>query len=730
MNTNLLTQLNPAQQQAVTHLNGNLLVLAGAGSGKTRVLVHRIAWLLQTGISPHHILAVTFTNKAAAEMRERLEQMLNLPLNSMWIGTFHGMAHRLLRLHWQEANLPQAFQIIDADDQARLLKRIQKTLNLDTEQWPIKQTQAFINDSKEKALRSDKIVVHDHLGATLLKIYQAYEETCQRSGVVDFSELLLRSYELLQKNTNLLEQYRQRFQYILIDEFQDTNSIQYDWIKLLAKNNASLTLVGDDDQSIYSWRGADVDNMHRLKHDYLNLTTVRLEQNYRSTGNILAAANAVIMHNKNRLGKTLWTQSNEGEAITSYAAINDIDEARYVVAKAQFWRTKGMKLADVAVLYRSNAQSRIIEDQLIQAGIAYRIYGGLRFFERAEIKDVLAYLRLIANHADDAAFERIINVPIRGIGEASLIILRNFARQNQCSLWDAAQQTDAVQLLPTRAQNSLRIFLQLITDCTAKIAELKLDALIDFVIKSSNLKLQYVKENRERQQSRFENLDELVRAAEQFGLEVEEANKPTLLHAFLAHAALETGERGEGDANADCVQLMTLHAAKGLEFPVVFLCGLEEGLFPHIMSMSSTGGLEEERRLCYVGMTRAMQKLYLLHAESRQLHGTTAYRRPSRFLYEIPTELLSDDSIITAINQPTFTNIVASSAKPAKSSPTLISDDYGGYKLGQKVTHATFGDGVITGFEGQGDHFLIQVKFGRSGTKWLSPKYAKLEKSN
>lgn len=715
MNSNLLNQLNQAQREAVAFNNGNLLVLAGAGSGKTRVLVHRVAWLLQNGVSPNNILAVTFTNKAANEMRERLEQMLNMQLSHMWVGTFHGMAHRLLRTHWEAANLPQAFQILDADDQNRLLKRIHKSLNLDPEQWPIKLSQAFINDNKDKALRPDKITAIDHQNKNLLKIYQLYEETCQRSGVVDFGELILRSYEMLQKNPEIRDYYRQRFQYILIDEFQDTNNIQYDWVKIFAKDNAQLTVVGDDDQSIYSWRGANVDNMHRLKLDYKNLITIKLEQNYRSTGTILAAANAIIAYNNNRLGKTLWTQNGNGELITLYPAFNDIDEARYIVDKTKFWQRNNLKRSEIAVLYRSNAQSRVIEEQLIQAGIPYRIYGGLRFFERAEIKDVLAYLRLIANHTDDAAFERIINTPTRGIGEATLIIIRNHARQNHCSLWDAATQMSNNNLLPTRTQNAISCFINFIADCAQKISSLKLFELIDFVIKASNLRLHYSKDNKERQQSRLENLDELVRAAEQFNLEVDEQDNALLLNAFLAHAALETGERG--DANSDCVQLMTLHAAKGLEFPIVFLCGMEEGLFPHIMSLNSPGGLEEERRLCYVGMTRAMQKLYLLHAESRQLHGTTGFRRPSRFLREIPVELLSNDSIITEIKKPTFI------------ATQTVSNEIAGFSLGEKVRHATFGDGTIIGFEGQGDHILIQVKFSRVGIKWLAQQYAKLEKS-
>jgi len=713
MNPDLLVNLNPPQLQAVTFPHGNLLILAGAGSGKTRVLVHRIAWLMQNGISASNILAVTFTNKAAAEMRSRLEQMLQLPLTQMWVGTFHGLAHRLLRRHWQEAGLPQSFQIIDAEDQVRLLKRIHKAFNLDPEKWPVKKSVNFINNSKEKGLRPNRVEIGNLAEGTLLRVYQAYQEACLSSGLVDFAELLLRSYELWQNQPQLRQHYQERFKHILVDEFQDTNAIQYAWIKALSLPESSLTAVGDDDQSIYSWRGADSNNMQRLSSDYANVSIIRLEQNYRSTATILNAANAVIARNNNRLGKNLWTERHGGEPITVYASFNEIDEARYMVNKMKAWIEQGNVLREIAVLYRSNAQSRVIEEQLLYAGVAYRIYGGLKFFERAEIKDVLAYLRFIANRNDDTAFERIINLPVRGIGEATLVILRNYARSQNCSLWQAVQMMLAAQQLPPRSTTALASFTQLINSCMEQITNLEFAELVRFVINTTNLRLHYEKDPRERRQSRLENLDELITAAKQFAIDVVESDQQLLLNSFLAHAALEAGEQTEDN---DGVQLMTLHAAKGLEFPLVFLCGMEEGLFPHIMSMETEEDLEEERRLCYVGMTRAMQKLYLLYAESRQLHGNTNFRRPSRFLKEIPQELISSDTILNSV-------------APAESHGVDIqfSDEISGFSLGQRVRHKTFGEGSIIGFEGQGEFMLVQVKFKREGIKWLSPQYAQIE---
>jgi len=719
MNSDLLTNLNPAQLSAVTFPQGNLLILAGAGSGKTRVLVHRIAWLMQNGTSAANILAVTFTNKAATEMRSRLEQMLKLPLTQMWVGTFHGLAHRLLRRHWQEAGLSQSFQIIDAEDQVRLLKRIHKAFNLDQEKWPVKKSVGFINNCKEKGLRPGKVETNKLAEVTLVKVYQAYQEACTSSGLVDFAELLLRTYELWQNNPQLRTHYQERFKHILVDEFQDTNAIQYAWIKALSLPESSLTAVGDDDQSIYSWRGADSNNMQRLSDDYANVSIIRLEQNYRSTATILDAANAVIARNNNRLGKNLWTERHGGEPITVYASFNEIDEARYVVSKIKTWVEQGNVLRENAILYRSNAQSRVIEEQLLYARVSYRVYGGLKFFERAEIKDVLAYLRFIANHNDDTAFERIINLPTRGIGEATLVILRNYAQTQNCSLWQAVQMMLAAQQLPARSAAALTSFTQLINSCALQIVKLEFEELVRFVINTTNLRIHYDKDPRERRQMRLENLDELISAAKQFAAALAETDRQLLLNSFLAKAALEAGEQTDDNGN-DGVQLMTLHAAKGLEFPVVFLCGMEEGLFPHIMSMETEEELEEERRLCYVGMTRAMQKLYLLYAESRQLHGSTNRRRPSRFLKEIPPELINSDTLLN-------------SAKPAQAEAEFLNTDLQfntdicGFSLGQRVRHKTFGEGNIIGFEGQGEFMLVQVKFRHEGIKWLSPQYAQIE---
>ena len=703
MNTDLLAKLNAVQRQAVTFPRGNLLVLAGAGSGKTSVLVHRIAWLLQSGVSAANILAVTFTNKAATEMRNRLEQMLQIPLTQMWVGTFHGLAHRLLRLHWQEAGLPQSFQIIDADDQLRLVKRLHKNLDLDPEKWPAKRSQSFINSNKEQGTRPEKVAVKNIFAETLVVIYQAYQAACAKGGLVDFAELLLRSYELWQKQECLRQHYQERFSHVLVDEFQDTNAIQYLWLKTLYTSASNFTIVGDDDQSIYSWRGADSSNMQRFSREYPDVNIVRLEQNYRSTAVILNAANVIIANNSNRLGKKLWTQRQGGEEITLYAAFNETEEASYMVEQIQKWLKQGNLLHEVAILYRSNAQSRVIEEQLLYAEMPYRIYGGLKFFERAEIKDVLAYLRFIANHDDDTALERIINLPARGIGETTLMLLRSYAKNHNCSLWQAIQMMEQAQLLPARSATVLRKFSQLIASCVAQINQLELVELVRLVITKTNLCQHYAKDPRERHQSRLENLDELIVAVEQFTTTIEIVDKMLLLNSFLAHVSLEAGE--EVSTTSDCVQLMTLHAAKGLEFPLVFLCGMEEGLFPHVMALESQAGLEEERRLCYVGMTRAMQKLYLLYAESRRFRGNESFRTPSRFLWEIPEELVEHDAVLDTVE--------------------FVDNEE--FSLGQRVFHRTFGEGSVIGFEGEGDFMLLQVHFTQVGTKWLSPKHAQLD---
>lgn len=721
-NTDFLSHLNEAQRLAVSAPQGHLLVLAGAGSGKTRVLVHRIAWLIQQeNISPHNILAVTFTNKAAGEMRGRIEELLNIPVHSMWVGTFHGLAHRLLRAHWEDAGLPQSFQILDSDDQYRLVRRVLNSLNLDEAQWQPKKIQWFINGQKDEGLRPHQINDHnDPYTKTLIKIYQAYEEACARNGVIDFAELLLRSYELLLKNPNLLQHYQQRFRHVLVDEFQDTNTVQYAWLKLLIGSQNYLMIVGDDDQSIYGWRGAKIENIQRFNKDFPNTTTIRLEQNYRSTGTILAAANALISNNDGRLGKNLWTSGNDGEAISIYAGFNDLDEARFIVDQIQRWLAKDLRRNEIALLYRSNAQSRVLEEALIQAGIAYRVYGGLRFFERAEIKDALAYLRLISNRDDDGAFERVVNTPTRGIGEQTVTQIRQYARAQVISLWRAATELLSTSAFAARASNALSGFLRLINQMDADTKTLTLSHQTEHVLYTSGLFAHFQKEKGERAQARIENLEELINATRQYTPDNLDA---TPLASFLAHVSLEAGEH-QSDNTQDCVQLMTLHSAKGLEFPLVFLCGMEEGLFPHHMSAEEPGRLEEERRLCYVGMTRAMRKLYLTYAEVRRMHGSENYHRPSRFIREIPKELMEEVRLKTQIVRPA-TNTSFSRSSSRANDNQEISDT--GLRLGQRVIHAVFGEGVILNYEGQGMHARVQVKFTHAGVKWLVAAYAKLE---
>ena len=714
----LLESLNEAQQQVVAAPLTNLLVLAGAGSGKTRVLVHRIAWLINVeNLSPHNILAVTFTNKAAGEMRQRLENLLDIPMQMMWVGTFHGLAHRLLRQHWQAAGLPQAFQILDSDDQYRIIKRILVSLNLDEAQWAPKKVQWFINQQKDEGARSHQIKnTNDPYTKTLVRIYQSYEEICTQNGVVDFAELILRSYELFIKNPEVLHHYQERFRYILVDEFQDTNSIQYAWLKLLCNDKNYLMIVGDDDQSIYGWRGARVKNIQDFTRDFPDHRMIRLEQNYRSTGVILAASNALISHNDGRLGKKLWSSGSQGDLISLYGGFNDLDEARFIVNEIKQGLKKGLKPNELAVLYRSNAQSRVLEEALISAQIPYRIYGGLRFFERAEIKDALAYLRLIANRNDDPAFERIVNTPTRGIGDQTLQTLRMEARSESASLWQAAQQLLNKQILSARAANALTHFIQLIDKMDEDTNNLPLAEQTEQVLYSSGLFNHYKKEKGERGQARIENLEELINATRQY---VPEDSSISILSAFLAHVALEAGEH-QANAQQECVQLMTLHSAKGLEFPWVFLCGMEEGLFPHHMSHEEPGRLEEERRLCYVGMTRAMRKLFLSYAEIRRLHGNESHHRPSRFISEIPKELLEEVRLRTSIIRPTQ---LSKSTRNSTSS-TTIGDT--GLRIGQTVTHPTFGEGTLINAEGRGEHTRLQIKFNQEGTKWLVASYAKL----
>lgn len=721
----LLDSLNDQQREAVASDPGNLLILAGAGSGKTRVLVHRIAWLMTVEhVSPYAILAVTFTNKAAYEMRGRIEALRGMPVGGgMWVGTFHGLAHRLLRAHWNEAKLPETFQIMDSDDQYRLIRRIERNLDLDETKWPPRQAQWFINKSKESGKRTKDIVNSDHsyFTETMLRIYNEYESICERSGLVDFSELLLRSLELLQNNPDICQHYQQRFQHILVDEFQDTNTIQYAWLNTLKGPDSFIIAVGDDDQSIYSWRGAKVENMQRFVNELDDVKTIRLEQNYRSTKTILSAANAVIANNTDRLGKDLWTSGETGDKITLYAAFNERDEAYYIASTIQDLMRQGYNYAEMAILYRSNAQSRILEEQMLDCQIPYRIYGGQKFFERAEIKDALAYLRLMSNRKDDAAFERIVNMPTRGIGNTTLNKIREQAQQFSLSLWESVELALQNDSLSARATSALEGFVQLINKLSTDTENQDLDIQTHETLNRSGLLAFYQKDRSEKGVSRVENLEELIVATSQFKAD-EDTEHASPLAAFLAHVALETGE-GQAESNSNSVSLMTLHAAKGLEFSCVFIAGVEEDLFPHKMSIEEGRGIEEERRLCYVGMTRAMQKLYITYAESRRLYGSERFNNPSRFIAEIPSETVFAVRPTAQVSRPSSAN-----TKWQKKRSYAYDNDAGGtgLKVGQRVKHAKFGEGTIINFEGSGEHARLQVKFDRNGTKWLVASFAKL----
>ena len=714
--TPIIDGLNEAQRDAVTATDKALLVLAGAGSGKTRVLVHRIAWQMMTqGIASHAIMAVTFTNKAAHEMRSRVESLLGRSASSMWIGTFHGLAHRLLRAHARDANLPDTFQILDSDDQLRVIKRVMKNLNLDDTEWPPKQAQWFINKQKDEGLRASDIRHDGDLFTSIhAKIYAEYQQACSTGGLVDFAELLLRAYELLRDNHHLREHYQERFQHLLVDEFQDTNGIQYAWLRMMAGQDCEVTIVGDDDQSIYGWRGAKIENIQRFDREFKGARTIRLEQNYRSTGAILKAANAVIANNTERMGKNLWTEDEEGEPIGLYAAFNEQEEARFIASRITDWSQQGNAYSDCAILYRSNAQSRVLEEFLLQRQIPYRIYGGLKFFERAEVKDTLGYLRLMYNRQDDAAFERVVNTPPRGLGQKSIELLRQTARERQSTLWQAAEHAVSERLLAPRALSSLDTFLKLIDNSFNELCELPLSEQIQLTIESANLMEMYAKEKGEKALARKENLAELAGAAREF--DVDDYPDLSPMTAFLSHASLEAGET-QADQYEDCVQLMTLHSAKGLEFPLVFIAGMEEKLFPHMMSMDEPDKLEEERRLAYVGITRAMQKLYLLYAEKRRLWGKDTYPSVSRFVREIPSSLKQEVRLNSQIQQPTLGH-----------SSRLDSQSAGaGFSLGQAVQHPKFGGGVILNYEGDGAQARVQVNFDSVGTKWLMLSYAKLE---
>jgi DNA helicase-2/ATP-dependent DNA helicase PcrA len=715
--TPILESLNDAQRQAVTAAAAPTLVIAGAGSGKTRVLVHRAAWLIDVeGVSPQALLAVTFTNKAAAQMRGRIESLLNIPVRHLWIGTFHGLAHRVLRRHWREAGLPQNFQIIDSDDQLRLIKRLLKNLEIDDSRWVPREVQYFINGQKDEGLRPKHLDDDgDVTRRQMIDLYKAYEEVCERGGLVDFAELLLRAHELWRDNADLLAHYQRRFSHLLVDEFQDTNAIQYAWLRLLAGKTGIPFVVGDDDQSIYRWRGARVEHIHRFQKDFPGTSVVKLEQNYRSTATILNAANAVIENNRSRLEKKLWTDGATGEAIRVYAAYNERDEADFIIGRLRDWIDQGNLRADAAVLYRSNAQSRVLEEGLINANIPYRVYGGLRFFERAEIKDALAYLRLISNRDDDSSFERVVNKPTRGIGARTADMMRSYARANSCSLWRAAGAI-ASDELNGRAANAVHAFLHLIETLARDTDSLGLPDKIDHVIHASGLIDLFKKEKGEKAETRVENLLELISAGRSF--EPGPAEEMSPLDEFLSHAALEAGE-GQADAWDDCVQLMTMHSAKGLEFPLVFMSGMEDGLFPHQRSISDPNGLEEERRLCYVGITRAMQTLYITYAEQRRLHGMDNYSQPSRFIAEIPGEFIEEIRPRVQVSRPMRAPNVGRT--PIRQGSEM------GVRLGQRVRHQKFGDGVILNCEGQGAHARVEVNFETAGTKWLVLSYANLE---
>jgi DNA helicase-2/ATP-dependent DNA helicase PcrA len=717
----LIDALNPAQRDAVCAEPGNYLVLAGAGSGKTRVLTHRIAWLNRVYDVPlYRVLAVTFTNKAAAEMRSRLTALLPEGARGMWVGTFHGIAHRLLRLHWQDARLPESFQVLDADDQLRLVKRVVADLALDESRFVPKQLTWWINAHKDAGRRPGaiQIAMGDQYTRVQVQVYEEYELRCQRSGLVDFAEILLRAHETLLNTPVLLEHYRQRFGQILVDEFQDTNNVQFAFIRLLAGERGQVFVVGDDDQSIYGWRGAQVTNMQKFLSDYPDTRTIRLEQNYRSTGNILAAANAVIAHNPERLGKKLWTEDRDGELIDLYTAFNEVDEARHVIGRIQGLIQQGHSPSECAVLYRNNAQSRAIEEQLLSNALPYRVYGGQRFFERMEIRDAMAYLRLVSNPDDDTAFERAVNTPPRGIGDRTLEELRRLARDSAMSLWQAVELIRSQDTLNARAKNALTGFIDLIVKINSQREGQELYELFDGILEQSGLRAHYGKVSKGELDSRVDNLDEWVSVASRFSRRIvpDEEEASSELASFLAYAALEAGE-GQVEEGAEGIQLMTLHSAKGLEFPFVFLVGMEEGLFPSTRSLDEANRLEEERRLAYVGITRARQKLTLTYAESRRLHGMEMYGTPSRFIREIPEKL------IHAI-RPKAPRYASGSSYGAGQS---LAEDTGVFRLGQSVNHATFGEGVIVQFEGSGAHARVQVNFSEAGSKWLVLAYAKLQ---
>lgn len=726
----ILSGLNNKQLEAVTLPHQSALILAGAGSGKTRVLTTRIAWLINTGqVSPNGILAVTFTNKAAKEMLTRLSAMLPINTRGMWVGTFHGLCNRLLRAHHREALLPATFQILDSADQLSVIKRLMKVMNVDDEKFPPKQVQGYINSCKEGGLRAQAVEAFDSHSKRMREIFEEYDKQCQREGVVDFAELLLRCYELLERDANIRQHYQNRFNYILVDEFQDTNRLQYLWLKLLAGTDNCMFAVGDDDQSIYAFRGARVGNMLDFEKDFAIQNIVKLEQNYRSHSNILDAANAIITHNRNRLGKNLWTAAGKGEPVRVYEAYNDIDEASFIVDEVKMLHAEGASLDEIALLYRSNAQSRVLEHALFSANLPYRVYGGLRFFERAEIKHALAYLRLIADPANDTALLRVINFPARGIGARSLEQLQDLARSQNCSLWQAAIN----KVGNGKPGKGIEGFVALIKQMQEEASGLTLPEMADLATTLSGLKQHYLAEKEG--EDRIANLDELINAAVAFINENDhtEESEQRGLTEFLSFASLEAGEH-QAEVGRDALQLMTVHAAKGLEFKAVFISGLEEGLCPHEQSLYEASGLEEERRLMYVAVTRARQRLYLSYAQSRMLHGQVRYGIPSRFLDEIPEALLKRLNArpnAAKSNAPRASNGAASGGIGSVSmgSKSMISGQKSiemPWKIGQSVGHTKFGNGIVVSYEGNADDLRVQVNFGRAGLKWLALEYAKL----
>ena len=720
--SHILDKLNEDQRNAVTSDKQHLLVLAGAGSGKTRVLVHKIAWQVEAiGINSSAIMAVTFTNKAANEMRSRIESLLKAPMLDSWVGTFHGLSHKLLKRFHKEAGLSSGFTIIDSDDQLRIIKRISKEIGLDEATWPARQSQWQINNWKDDGLRSNGIKVNgDFYTETVNKIYKEYEDISQRDHLVDFGELLLKSYETLVNSKAVKTFFQTRFKSVLIDEFQDTNTIQYKWLQEIASKKTNITAVGDDDQSIYGWRGAKVEHVNSFTEDFKDTEVIRLEQNYRSTNVILNAANALIGNNKERLGKNLWTEKVDGEQIILYQAYNEQDEARFIADILKDWMNKGGAYSETAILYRSNAQSRAIEEALLRVSIPYRIYGGLRFYERLEIKNAIAYLKIIFNNSDNPSFERSISNPTRGVGEKTLAKIRNTAKQYNISYIKASAKLVDEGSISGRGGAGLKDYLEFVAGCDLFIQENLLSELMELIIKETGLYAYHAKEPGEKGKTRTENLEELITATKNFEQSVtEKKSNKEIAESYLDIISLDSGDR-QASEHDDAAQLMTMHSAKGLEFKLVLLTGLEESLFPHGRSMESASQLEEERRLCYVAITRAMEKLYITHAESRRLHGTDTFNPPSRFLREIPKDLIDE------IRPRAQTNIPYN-RKDFEEIKNEFEEEIG-ISLGQKVQHNKFGEGIVLNYEGSGDSARVQVNFDNSGTKWLVMAYANLKK--